>query len=104
MNKIERLKKDKGSSVHILYCPACGWMLRASWIAQEILSTFTNELESVVLEPAQENPGLFQIWIGDDLIWCRKKDQGFPQVKDLKKRIRDRICPKKDLGHLDRSD
>lgn len=98
------MKEGGLSSVQISYCPACGWMLRAGWFAQEILSSFTNELESVVLQPAKEQPGLFQVRIGDDLIWCRKKEKGFPQVKELKKRIRDKICPQRDLGHLDRSD
>ena len=47
------MKEGGLSSVQISYCPACGWMLRAGWFAQEILSSFTNELESVVLQPAK---------------------------------------------------
>ncbi len=88
--------------VHILYCPACGWMLRATWLAQEILTTFSNELDSVTLKPECEQAGVFQIWTDDHLIWCRKKEEGFPQPKDIKQRIRDLICPEKNLGHSDR--
>ena len=91
-----------GAKVRILYCPDCGWMLRATWIAQEILSTFTNELNTITLEPAKEHPGVFQVWAGKKMIWCRKSDQGFPQPKELKKRLRDTICPERGLGHLDK--
>ena len=87
--------------IRILYCPACGWMRRSTWIAQEILSTFTGDLSAVSLEPAVQTPGLFEVWLGDSLIWCRKKDGGFPQAKELKKRVRDFLCPDRDLGHLD---
>jgi selenoprotein W-related protein len=88
--------------VHICYCPACGWMLRATWLAQETLTTFSKEIDSVTLKPDYENAGLFQVWIDDHIIWCRKKEEGFPQPKELKQRIRDLICPERDLGHSDR--
>ena len=88
--------------IYIYYCPACGWMLRAAWIAQEALTTFSKEIDSVTLKPEHEQAGLFQVWIDGHLIWCRKKDEVFPQPKELKQRIRDLICPNRDLGHSDR--
>lgn len=102
MKSSELVEENKHATIRIQYCPACGWMLRASWMAQEILSTFTNELKSVTLEPAKDYPGLFQVRMEENLIWCRKKEQGFPQPKELKRRIRDLLCPEKDLGHSDR--
>ena len=90
--------------VHLHYCPACGWMLRAAWLAQEILTTFTDEVGTVSLKPEREQAGLFQIWINDHLVWCRKQENGFPQPKELKQRIRDLISPHKNLGHADRKD
>ena len=89
-------------TVHIRYCPACGWMLRAAWVAQETLTTFAQEIDSVTLKPEHEHAGLFQVWIDDHLIWCRKKEESFPQPKELKQRIRDLISPNKYLGHSDR--
>jgi selenoprotein W-related protein len=88
--------------IHIRYCPACGWMLRSAWIAQEALTTFSKEIDSVTLKPDYENAGLFQVWIDEHLIWCRKKEEGFPQPKELKQKIRDLICPERNLGHSDR--
>ena len=37
--------------VEIMYCRLCGWGLRAGWMAQELLATFTEEIGSVVLTP-----------------------------------------------------
>ena len=77
------IRKSSAPKVHIRYCPSCGWLLRASWLAQEILTTFSKEIDSVSLKPAHEQSGLFEILIDDNLVWCRKKDEGFPQPKEL---------------------
>jgi selenoprotein W-related protein len=54
----------------------------------------------VALRPA--TGGAFQIDLGDAIIWERKRDGGFPDVKTLKQRVRDRLAPGRDLGHVDR--
>ncbi|KAJ4366019.1 hypothetical protein N0V85_009224, partial [Neurospora sp. IMI 360204] len=35
-------------------------------------------------------------------IWDRKTDGGFPETKELKRRVRDMIQPERNLGHVDR--
>lgn len=35
-------------------------------------------------------------------LWDRKVDGGFPETKELKRRVRDVIEPGRDLGHVDR--
>jgi hypothetical protein len=35
-------------------------------------------------------------------LWDRKTDGGFPETKELKRRVRDVIQPGRDLGHVDR--
>jgi len=87
--------------VIITYCRQCNWMLRASWMAQELLSTFSEELGSVTLVPG--TGGVFTIEVDGELIWERKRDGGFPDVKTLKGRVRDRVDPDRDLGHVDRA-
>ena len=87
--------------VVIRYCPRCNWLLRSAWMAQELLSTFSEQLGEVALQPA--GGGEFSICVDGDLIWERKRDGGFPDVKELKQRVRDRVDPEKDLGHVDRS-
>jgi selenoprotein W-related protein len=72
-------------------------------MAQELLSTFEQEIEGVTLKPNKKVSGTFKITCNQDLIWCRKIEGGFPDIKELKKRVRDVINPDIELGHLDRS-
>lgn len=89
--------------VTITYCIGCNWLLRAGWMAQELLQTFQDDLGGVTLVPG-EIGGTFEITMNETLIWERKRDGGFPDAKELKKRLRDVIEPDRDLGHLDRTD
>ncbi len=83
----------------ISYCTQCQWLLRAAWMAQELLSTFSIDLGEVALQPG--TGGIFQITCNGDLIWDRKRDGGFPDAKTLKQRLRDRLDPGRSLGHID---
>ncbi len=87
--------------VVITYCRQCQWMLRAAWLAQELLSTFSEELGRVVLEPG--TGGVFRITCAGEQVWERKADGGFPEAKVLKQRVRDLIDPERSLGHSDRA-
>jgi len=87
-------------TIAITYCTQCNWLLRSAWMAQELLSTFGQELGAVTLVPS--TGGAFQIDYDGDTIWERKRDGGFPDVKALKQRVRDRLDPGRDLGHVDR--
>ncbi|EAU41842.1 hypothetical protein FP2506_15454 [Fulvimarina pelagi HTCC2506] len=69
-------------------------------MAQELLSTFGTDLQSVTLRPA--TGGRFEIMYDGETIWERKADGGFPEAKVLKQRVRDRLDPTRDLGHSDR--
>lgn len=84
----------------ITYCTQCNWLLRAAWMAQEVLSTFSLELGEVSLRPG--TGGIFEIRIDGELVWERKRDGGFPDARQLKQLVRDRIDPGRDLGHVDR--
>lgn len=86
--------------VAIEYCPRCGWLLRASWMAQELLTTFENELDEVALRPGPK--GRFRITVDGAPVWDREADGGFPEIAVLKQRVRDRVSPERDLGHADR--
>lgn len=87
--------------VKIIYCPACHWLPRAAWMAQELLHTFSEELGEVALIPS-EVAGEFKICIAKETVWERKRDGGFPDAKVLKQRVRDIISPNRELGHIDR--
>ena len=87
-------------AIAITYCTQCNWLLRAGWMAQELLQTFGAELGSVALVPG--TGGIFLIAVDGVLVWDRKRDGGFPDVRTLKQLVRDRIDPGRDLGHVDR--
>ena len=70
-------------------------------MAQELLDTFGTELDAVSLHPSEQS-GKFEICVDQQRVWDRDQEGGFPQIKQLKRRIRDIIAPDRQLGHLDR--
>lgn len=90
---------DRLPRLAIQYCTGCRWLLRAAWMAQELLTTFEKELAEVALQPG--SGGVFRITLEGEQLWDRKDDGGFPDIKELKQRVRDRVAPDKSLGHSD---
>ncbi len=88
-------------TITIEYCPKCGWLLRSAWMAQELLTTFTEDIHAVTLVPS-EVAGRYTIRLNDELLWDRKREGHFPEPKEMKQRVRDQIDPNRDLGHNDR--
>jgi len=89
-------------TVAIEYCPKCGWMLRAAYMAQELLSTFTDEVNGVLLKPS-ETGGTYIITINEVVVFDRKEEGRFPEIKELKQIVRDVVSPDKSLGHSDKT-
>ena len=87
--------------ITIEYCPKCGWMLRAAYMAQEFLTTFADDLKSVNLQPS-EISGAYKIFINEEILFDRKREGRFPEIKELKQLVRDKIAPGKSLGHSDK--
>ncbi|RPE05397.1 SelT/SelW/SelH family protein [Chitinophaga lutea] len=87
--------------ITISYCPKCGWLLRAAYMAQELLTTFEEDLGGITLRPAAIN-GSYQILLDGEVIFDRKREGRFPEIKELKQIVRDRVNPGKSLGHADR--
>jgi selenoprotein W-related protein len=87
--------------VEIEYCTQCRWLLRAAWMAQELLTTFEREIGEVALRPG--TGGVFEVQVDGTTVWSRKAEGRFPDIKELKQRVRDRIAPDKALGHSDKT-
>ncbi|MEL7027514.1 MAG: SelT/SelW/SelH family protein [Pseudomonadota bacterium] len=87
-------------SITITYCTQCNWLLRSGWMAQELLSSFGEDIGSVAMVPS--TGGVFTIEVDDVLVWERTRDGGFPDAKRLKQLVRDQVWPDRDLGHVDR--
>jgi len=75
-------------------------LLRAAWLAQELLTTFETELGEVALRPG--TGGVFEVRVDGELVWSRKQEGRFPEAKEIKQRVRDRVAPERSLGHSDR--
>ena len=88
-------------TITIEYCPKCNWMLRSAYFAQELLTTFSDDVNGILLQPS-ETTGTFKISIGDTLIFDRVTAGGFPEIKELKQKVRDVVNPEKSLGHSDK--
>lgn len=86
--------------IEIEYCTQCRWLLRAAWMAQELLTTFEEELGEVALIPG--TGGVFNVRVKEKSVWSREQQGRFPEVKELKLLVRDVIAPGKNLGHSER--
>jgi selenoprotein W-related protein len=88
--------------ITIEYCPKCGWLLRAAYMAQELLTTFSDDVKGVTLQPS-ETSGRYTILVGDEILFDRKEQGRFPEIKELKQLVRDKVAPQKSLGHSDKA-
>lgn len=76
-------------------------MLRAAYVAQELLTTFTDDIYGTMLRPSEVS-GRFVVSVDGKEVFDRKREGRFPETKELKQLIRDIVNPGKDLGHSDR--
>lgn len=90
----------KKPRLEIEYCTQCRWLLRAAWMAQELLTTFVEDLGEVALIPG--GGGVFEVRLEGETIFSRATSGRFPESKELKQAVRDAIDPERDLGHSDR--
>lgn len=94
------MTKRAAPRVCIRYCARCRFVLRAAWLAQELLMTFGEDLGEVALIPG--SGGVFQVTLEGQPLFDKSKAGRFPEARELKQLIRDRIDPGRDLGHSDR--
>ena len=87
--------------VEIEYCTGCRWLMRAGWMAQELLVTFEAELAEVALVPSDRS-GSFLVRLDGRPVFDRAEVGRFPEMRELKQILRDEIAPDRDLGHSDR--
>jgi selenoprotein W-related protein len=69
-------------------------------MAQELLTTFQDEIGEVALLPG--TGGVFEVRVEGATVWSRAAEGRFPDIAELKQRVRDRVAPERDLGHSDR--
>jgi selenoprotein W-related protein len=85
--------------VEIVYCRRCRFVLRAGWLAQELLLTLGDVVGELALVPG--DGGVFEVWVEGERVFSRADAGRFPESKELKQLVRDRVAPGRDLGHSD---
>ena len=93
------MEKSRTPRIEIHYCTQCRFILRANWVAQELLMTFNDKIGELALVPS--SGGEFTIICNGVEIFSRKEKGRFPESKELKQLIRDKIDPDRSLGHSD---
>lgn len=86
-----------GPRLEIEYCTRCRFLLRASWMAQELLTTFEAELGEVALVPG--SGGIFQVKLDGEVIASNRESKKMPEPPEVKRLVRDRIAPERKIGH-----
>jgi selenoprotein W-related protein len=85
------------SRVEITYCTRCKFLLRAAWLAQELLTTFESELDEVALRPG--SGGIFEVRLNGEVIASNADGAPMPDPAQVKRLLRDRIAPGRQIGH-----
>jgi selenoprotein W-related protein len=83
--------------VQITYCTKCHFLLRATWMAQELLTTFGVELGEVAIVPG--SGGIFEIELDGAVIATNRDHAPMPDPSAVKRAIRDKISPERKIGH-----
>ena len=70
------------NKIEIKYCVKCRCLLRSTWMTQEILTTFEQEVDELSLLP--DTGGFFEIIANGNVIWSRKEMGRFPEISEFK--------------------
>ena len=84
-------------TIEITYCVKCRFLLRAAWMAQELLTTFEGELEAVAIKPG--SGGIFEVRLDGEVIAGNRESKKMPEPSEVKRLVRDRIAPDRRIGH-----
>ena len=94
------MTRTRTPRLEIEYCTQCRWLLRAAYLAQELLTTFVDDLAEVALVPGKG--GVFNVSLDGEMLWNRAEMRRFPETAEMKQLIRDKVAPDRPLGHSDR--
>jgi selenoprotein W-related protein len=83
--------------VEIRYCTQCRFMLRAAYLAQELLTSFEKELGEVALVPS--SGGIFEVTLDGETLVTNRETKRLPEAGEVKRLLRDRIAPGRTIGH-----
>lgn len=87
------LKRENDAKAHIAveFSMTNGTLMRATWIAAELLNEFHQYIRDLGLVPCASD-NIFNIWIGGKIAWSRGIDQPLPDYEHLRPIIRAQCC------------
>ncbi|MHB8346311.1 MAG: Rdx family protein [Acidiferrobacterales bacterium] len=88
---------DGAPHIEIEYCTECGFLLRAAWIAQELLRALETEIGDLALKPG--SGGNFIIRLDGVVLFSRREQGRFPEAKELKLLVGSAIGSGRRFGH-----
>jgi selenoprotein W-related protein len=83
--------------IEIEYCTKCKFLLRAGWMAHELLTSFENELAEVALVPG--SGGILEVRLDGETVASNRDGKPMPDVAEVKRVVRDRVAPDRRIGH-----
>ena len=83
--------------VEILYCTQCRFLLRTAYLAQELLTTFEQELGEVALVPS--SGGILEVRLDGETLATNRETKKMLDAGEVKRLLRDRIAPDRSVGH-----
>lgn len=72
--------------IRIEYCTAWGYLDRAVALTANLLNEHKNNIKSIVIVPS--SGGVFEISVGDQLVFSKKKLARFPDNEEAENLIR----------------
>ncbi len=72
-------------AIQIEYCTSCNYLPRALWIAAELMPDFQYEVANLTFLPGTK--GVFEIKVGDRLIFSKAATGRFPDPDELKQAV-----------------
>jgi selenoprotein W-related protein len=90
--------------VSITYCTGCGWLLRAAYLAQELVLAFDDsEIAAVSLVPSRPpaKGGAFVVTMDETILWDRTAQGRFPETEEITQGVRDLLGPSKDPSEME---
>jgi selenoprotein W-related protein len=90
------------AAVSIDYCAVCNFGGRAVWLAQELLTAYADEIESLTLVPRRD--GVFIVRFDGDEVFSYKEAGRFPEPRELKDALRAHLGLPPKPKHSERED
>ena len=72
---------DNKPALTIEYCVPCGYLPRATWLAQELMAPFAESVSGITLVPGVK--GVFDVKVNNEVVFSTRAEKRFPEIEEL---------------------